>query len=64
MKNKPIQKYTAKWVFFYFQGFCFLTIGMKQQVVTNTATQTNNTTTNTAPVLKQFPELIFGDKTK
>ena len=36
----------------------------QQQVVTNTATQTNNTTTNTAPVLKQFPELIFGDKTK
>jgi hypothetical protein len=36
----------------------------QQQVVTNTATQASNTTTNTAPTLKQFPELIFGDKTK
>jgi hypothetical protein len=36
----------------------------QQQVVTNTATQASNTTTNTASTLKQFPELIFGDKTK
>jgi hypothetical protein len=36
----------------------------QQQVVTNTVTQASNTTTNTASTLKQFPELIFGDKTK